>query len=159
VSTNERVRLTEQGLKELREELERLRTVERAKISARIREAKEGGDISESGEYEDAKHSQAFLEGRIKELEKLLANAEVIDRSAQPAGTVGLGSKVTVEENGRTYTYTIVDGAEAGRGRDGEVRISSKSAVGSALLGRRVGDSVEVEVPAGKLTFKILSVE
>ena len=158
MTNTQRVQLTEQGLQSLQEELENLRTVERAKVSERIKEAKEGGDISESGEYEDAKRAQAFVEGRIKELERTLARAEVIDPAAARAGVVTLGSKVTVEDPAGPATYRVVNAAEAGR-KNGEIRISNQSKVGAALLGRKVGDRVPVSAPQGEITLTILSVE
>lgn len=158
-SGSERVRLTEAGLAALKQELEHLYTVERPLVSERIKEAKEGGDISESGEYEDAKQRQAFMEGRIRELERVLARAELIDPSATKAGTVGLGSRVTVDEDGQRDTYMIVSAAEAGRGKNGEVRISNQSIVGAALLGHKVGEQVRVETPGGSVSLKIVSVE
>ena len=158
MTNTQRVQLTEQGLQSLQEELENLRTVERAKVSERIKEAKEGGDISESGEYEDAKRAQAFVEGRIKELERTLARAEVIDPAAARAGVVTLGSKVTVEDPAGPATYRVVNAAEAGR-KNGEIRISNQSKVGAALLGRKVGDKVPVSAPQGEITLTILSVE
>ncbi len=159
MSSSERVQLTQQGLQALQQELDHLRTVERANVSERIKEAKEGGDISESGEYEDAKRHQAFVEGRIKELERVLAKADIIDPSKAQAGIVALGSKVTVEEDGRRDTYTIVSGAEAGR-KNGEMRISSQSKVGGALLGHKVGENVSVLTPSGQtITLTIVSVE
>jgi transcription elongation factor GreA len=159
MSNSQRVQLTPQGLQALQEELDYLRTVERAKVSERIKEAKEGGDISESGEYEDAKQHQAFVEGRIRELERVLAKADLIDPSSAQAGVVALGSRVTVEEDGRRDTYTIVSGAEAGR-KNGEIRISSESKVGAALLGRKVGDDVSVLTPGGQtIALRIVSVE
>lgn len=158
MSINGPVRLTEDGLRTLQEELDHLRTTERAVVSERIKEAKEGGDISESGEYEDAKRHQAFVEGRIRELERLLANAEVI-RASAGNGVVTLGAKVTVEEDGERDTYTIVNRAEAGRSKNGETRISSESAVGAALLGKKVGNRVTVSTPGGAITLTIVTIE
>ncbi len=160
MSNSRTVRLTKTGLEDLQQELHRLRTVDRANVSERIKEAKEGGDISESGEYEEAKQAQAFVEGRIRELEHILAKAELIDPSGAQSGTVSLGTKVTVEDkDGIRDTYTIVSGAEAGR-KNGELRISNQSRVGSALLGRKVGDQVPVTTPNGQdLVLTILSVE
>ncbi len=159
MSSTERVRLTQQGLDDLHTELDHLRTVERARVSERIKEAKEGGDISESGEYEDAKRAQAFLEGRIREIERVLAKADLIDPTSVQQGLVTLGSKVTVEEDGESSTYTIVSAAEAGR-KNGEMRISNQSKVGAALLGRRLGEQVPVATPNGQtITLTIVSVE
>lgn len=155
-----RVQLTPEGLKAMQEELANLRDVERPKVAERIKEAKEGGDISESGEYSDAKDRQAFIEGRVRELERTLARADVIDPSKQQNGVASLGSRVTVDEEGRRDTYRLVSAAEAGRGLGGEIRISDKSAVGKALLGRKVGEQVTVETPGGSsLALTIVSVE
>ncbi len=159
MNNNDRVFLTEEGYRKLKEELEQLRTVARPRISERIREAKQGGDITESGEYEEAKRDQSFLEGRIREIEATLSRAEVINRDAARKGVVSLGSRVTVEQNGRRETYTVVSKAEAGRGRDGEIRISDVSAVGKALLEKKVGDTVAVTTPGGVVELKIVSVE
>jgi transcription elongation factor GreA len=159
MSTNTNVQLTEQGLQALQEELEQLQKVERPIVSERIKEAKEGGDISESGEYEDAKRRQAFVEGRIREIERILSTARIIDPATHRSGVVGLGSKVTVEEDGQVDTYTVVSKAEAGRGRTGEIRISDESAIGAALLGRKVGDHVEVATPGGTVALTVTAVE
>lgn len=159
MSNNERVLLTEQGLHALQEELERLRKVERPRISERIREAKEGGDISESGEYDEAKRQQSFVEGRIRELESVLGRAEQIDPSQVGSDTVTFGSKVTVEMGGRRETYVVVNKAESGRSKNGEIRVSSESPVGGKLLGRKVGDDVPVTTPGGSLTMKVVSIE
>jgi transcription elongation factor GreA len=158
MSNAETVRLTQQGLDSLRAELNHLRTTGRANVSERIKEAKEGGDISESGEYEDAKQAQAFIEGRIRELEHILARAEVIDPAAAVSGVVQLGAKVTVDEDGDRSTYRIVSGAEAGR-KNGEMRISNQSKVGGALLGHKVGDVVHVDTPNGTIQLTVVAVE
>ncbi|MBA2363450.1 MAG: transcription elongation factor GreA [Chloroflexia bacterium] len=159
MSSTERVPLTQQGLDDLQTEVDHLRTVERTRVSERIKEAKEGGDISESGEYEDAKRAQAFLEGRIREIERVLAKADLIDPMSAQQGLVTLGSKVTVDEEGERSTYTIVSAAESGR-KNGEMRISNQSKVGAALLGRRVGERVPVATPNGEtIKLTIVSVE
>lgn len=158
--SNNPVRLTAEGLNDLQAELDHLRTSERAVVSERIKEAKEGGDISESGEYEDAKRHQAFVEGRIRQLERLLANAETIESTMVQSGVVQLGSTVTVEENGQQDTYTVVSRAEAGKGKNGIMRISNESAVGSALLGRRVGETVAIKTPSGEdISLKIVELQ
>lgn len=159
MGNTEKVILTPDGLRKLQEELERRKTVDKPRISVRIKEAIEGGDISESGEYEEAKRDQSFNEGRIRELEAILANAEQLDPSKMTAGVVGLGSRVTVEEKGRTETYLLVNQAEAGRGQNGEIRVSTVSPVGKSLLGRKLGDTVEVSLPSNKLALKIVSIE
>lgn len=147
--------LTPDGLKNLKEELEHLKTARRAEVAEMIREAREGGDISESAAYEDAKQQQAFVEGQISELEHLLKDAVVIENRHN--GTVNLGSRVTVEiAGGRRAEYVIVGSHEASP-REG--RISNESPVGKALLQRAIGDNVPVDTPSGKVNYRILNVD
>ena len=147
--------LTPEGLEKLREELTYLRNVRRAEVADMIREAREGGDISESAAYEDAKQQQAFVEGRIAEMERLLKDARIIEH--RNTGMVMLGSKVTIETpTGRRMDYIIVGSHEASP-RDG--RISNESPVGKALLNRAVGERVPVETPNGRVDYTIVSVE
>ncbi len=148
--------LTPDGLARLQAELEMLRTEGRRNAARRIREAKALGDVRESGEYEDAKEYQAFIEGRIRELERLLADVQIIE-TGDRSDAIGLGSRVRVRDNeGSEETWTIVGSAEADP-RQG--RISNESPVGKALLGRRAGETVEVETPAGTMRWTILAVE
>jgi transcription elongation factor GreA len=148
--------LTREGFEKLQEELEYLRTVKRQEIADRLHEAMEGGELIENAEYEAAKNEQAFVEGRIKELEILLANARVISET-EKAETVQIGSTVTVKEDGaEPEVYTIVGAAEANP-RAG--RISNESPLGRALLNRKVGDKVQVDAPAGSFTVEILKIE
>ena len=147
--------LTPDGLKNLKEELEHLKTARRAEVAEMIREAREGGDISESAAYEDAKQQQAFVEGQISELERLLKDAVVIENRHN--GTVNLGSRVTIEmAGGRRADYVIVGSHEASP-REG--RISTESPVGKALLHRAIGDNVPVETPSGKVNYRIINVD
>ena len=147
--------LTPEGLEKIKQELEYLRNVRRAEVAEMIREAREGGDISESAAFEDAKQQQAFVEGQIADLERLLKDAVVIQN--RHTGMVGLGSKVTLETaNGRRLQYVIVGSHEAAP-REG--RISNESPVGKALLNRGIGERVPVETPAGKVDYTILQVE
>jgi transcription elongation factor GreA len=149
--------LTPDGRHKLEEELEYLRTVRRQEVARRIHSAKEGGDIMENAEYDDAKNEQAFLEGRILTLETMLKNAVMIAEEG-PTDRVRIGARVTVRERdgNAIETYHIVGSAEvdpvAGR-------ISNESPLGKALLGRRPGDEVEVQTPDGPLHFDILSIE
>src|SRR5579884_2414573 len=139
--------LTPEGLRKLEEELEFLKSVKRKEIAERIKQAKEFGDLMENSEYEDAKNEQAFTEGRILTLEGLLRNAKVIDNHDVRSDVVTIGSTVRlVDDAGEELTYTIVGSAEADPAHD---RISNESPVGRALLGRRKGETVTVEVPAG----------
>lgn len=147
--------LTPEGLKKLKEELEYLKTTRRAEVAEMIREAREGGDISESAAYEDAKQQQAFVEGQISDLERVLKDAVVIEHKSN--GMVGLGSKVTIEvAGGRRVDYVIVGSHEA-QPRAG--RISNESPVGKALLNRAVGERVPVDTPGGKVDYTIISVD
>lgn len=151
------VLLTVGGLKKLEEELDYLKSVRRREVAERIKQAIEFGDISENSEYEDAKNEQAFLEGRILALEKKLRHARIIDTQEMPVDVVSLGSKVTVLDldSGEELTYEIVGSVEA---EPSEMRISNESPVGRALLGQQVGAVVEVQVPAGTLHYRILSI-
>jgi transcription elongation factor GreA len=149
--------LTREGFTKLQEELEFLRTKKREEIANRLHEAMEGGELIENAEYEAAKNEQAFVEGRIKELEILLATARIIDGVPQSSDTVQVGSTVTIqEENLEPEVYTIVGAAEANPVRG---RISNESPLGRALLNRKAGEKVQVDAPAGSFTVEILKVE
>jgi transcription elongation factor GreA len=149
--------LTVAGLKKLEDELEKLKTVKRREVAGRIKQAIEFGDITESSEYEDAKNEQAFIEGRILTLEKMLRNAKIIDSEDVNIEAVGVGSTVLLEdlEDGSQLEYTIVGSVES----DPRLKkISNESPVGRALLGKRVGDSVEISVPAGVMKYKVTDI-
>lgn len=149
--------LTKEGFQKLQEELDYLRNVKRQEVADRLHEAMEGGELIENAEYEAAKNEQAFVEGRIQELEMLLATARVIeDDKKKTADTVQVGSTVTIQEEGyEEETYTIVGAAEANP-RDG--KISNESPIGKAILGRRVGEEVQVEAPDGAFKVRILKI-
>ncbi len=149
------VYLTREGYERLRAELEYLRTVRRQEVARRLHEALADGDILENAELEAARNEQAFVEGRIMELEMLLGAAEVIEEEA-PSGTVNVGSRVTVVEgDGPPEVYHIVGPAEAS---PSEGKISYESPLGKALLGHRVGDEVRVNAPARTMVFRILDI-
>ena len=150
--------LTKEGYQKLQEELEHLRSVKRQEVANRLHEAMEGGELIENAEYEAAKNEQAFVEGRIQELEILLATARVIDGSKkEKADLVQIGSTVTIKEDGvKPEVYTIVGAAEANP-REG--RISNESPIGKAILNHRVGDEVEVEAPAGMYKVTIMKID
>ncbi len=148
--------LTREGFQKLQEELEFLRGTKRAEIAKRLHEAMEGGELIENAEYEAAKNEQAFVEGRIKELEILLATARVISDTGQ-AGSIQVGAKVTIQEGKSSpEVYTIVGAAEANP-RAG--RISNESPLGRSLLNRGEGDVVHVDAPAGGFDVKVIKVE
>lgn len=150
--------LTREGYTKLQEELEFLRKDKREEIANRLHEAMEGGELIENAEYEAAKNEQAFVEGRIKELEILLATARVIDDVPhQPTSTIQVGVTVTIkEENMEPESYTIVGAAEANPING---KISNESPLGKALLNRKAGERVQVDAPAGSFTVEILKVE
>ncbi len=149
--------LTPEGLRKLEEELDFLKSVKRKEIAERIKQAKEFGDLMENSEYEDAKNEQAFTEGRILMLEAMLRNAKVINNHDVRSDVVTVGSTVRlVDETGEELSYTIVGSAEADPARD---RISNESPVGRALLGKRKGQTVTVEVPAGTIRYTIRAIK
>jgi transcription elongation factor GreA len=149
------VPLTAEGKALLEEELNHLLEVRRPEVADRIQQAKMDGDISESGEYEDAKNEQAWIEGRIRTLEYRLQHAQLIEG---PQGdTIGLGSKVKIRDaDGDTYEWMIVGSAEASPRLS---RISNESPVGQALMGKKKGQTVKVNAPGGTEEFTILKVE
>jgi transcription elongation factor GreA len=148
--------LTRQGYQKLQEELEFLRTVKRQEVANRLHEAMEGGELIEDAEYEAAKNEQAFVEGRIQELEMLLANARVVEEDAVRSDVIQIASKVTIQEaDYEPEMYTIVGPAEANP-REG--RISNESPLGRALMNRRAGDTVQVEAPDGAFTIRIVKI-
>jgi transcription elongation factor GreA len=151
--TEKPVYLTRDGRERLQAELETLIRVTRLEVASRIAQAKDLGDLSENAEYEAAKHEQAFVEGRIRELQHQLSNAQLIDEGVNGDKMVRIGSSVTVvdEEDGEEMTYTIVGSAEA-KPREG--KISNESPVGAALLGKKRGQKVKVPSPDG--SYKLL---
>ena len=148
--------LTQEGHDKLQNELDQLRGHKRKEIADRLHEAIEGGDLIENAEYEAAKNEQAFVEGRIKELEILLANARIVDDS-EPVDEVQVGATVTIQEGDLDpEVYDIVGAAEADPING---RISNESPLGDALLDHRAGDNVVVEAPDGAYEVVILKVE
>ena len=146
--------LTKEGLQKLEEELDDLKTVHRREVNERIRQAKEFGDISENAEYEDAKQEQAFVEGRILKVEAMIRNARIIDASEYDQSEVHLGASVRVKDakTGLSHEFTIVGSTEADPVNQ---RLSNESPLGSALMGRKKGDSVDFNTPRGMSTYKI----
>jgi transcription elongation factor GreA len=149
--------LTSEGFQKLQEELEYLRTTRREEVAQRLHEAIEGGELLDNAELEAAKNEQAFLEGSIKELEILLATARVVDDSEIDVEIIQIGNTVTLQEDGSPEeVYEIVGAAEADPAQG---KISNESPMGRALLGKRVGDLVQVEAPGGSYTVKVLKVD
>ena len=157
MSQSKKFIMTYEGVKKLEEELEYLKTVKRKEITEKIKVALGYGDLSENSEYDEAKNDQAFNEGRIIQLENMLKNAVVVDESEIPTDKVSVGSivKVMDYEFDEEVEYAIVGSAEAD---PMNFKISNESPVGSALLGKKVGDVVEVTVPSGVSKFEILEI-
>lgn len=151
------VMLTEAGLKKLEEKLEKLKSVRRIEVAERIKQAIDFGDISENSEYEDAKNEQAFIEGEILTLEKMLRNSQIIEDDKSNKDTVALGNTVVIKdlEFNEDQVYTIVGSAEAD---PKELKISNESPVGQAIIGKKIGDTIEVHVPAGVLQYQIVEI-
>ncbi|MBN1303610.1 MAG: transcription elongation factor GreA [Anaerolineales bacterium] len=146
--------LTQQGFDQLQKELDFLRSEKRQEVADRLHEAMEGGELIENAEYEAAKNEQAFVEGRIQELEIMLATARIIEE--RNGGTIQVGSHVTIEDGSEKLDFIIVGAAEADP-REG--KISNESPIGKALLNHSAGDEVEVEAPDGAYTVTILKVK
>lgn len=155
--SNNEVYITAEGLKKLEEELKHLRSARRQEVAMRLREAIQGGDeLIDNAEYEAAKNEQAFVEGRIIELERMLAKAQIIEHNKK-SDTIEIGATVTIKEGKKkAETFTIVGAAEADP-KDG--LISNESPLGSALLNKQVGDTVEVEAPDGVIHFKVVKIK
>ena len=145
-------------LKELEQELQYLKTTREKEVAEQIKEARSFGDLSENSEYDEAKNEQAKLYGRIAEVENILAHAVIIDETEEAAGVIGLGCTIKVQdlETGDEELYAIVGSQEADPMNG---RISEDSPFGRALLGRKAGEEVVVEAPAGNIKYKILEIQ
>ena len=150
--------VTKEGLKKLKEELEHLEKVRRGEVAQRLKEAISYGDLSENSEYEEAKNEQAFVEGRVLELQRKIKNAKIISEKEGKAKDVNIGSTVTIrnlsEEEGEE-TYTIVGATEAD---PFDFKISNESPIGKALLSHVKGDTVKVPTPSGIIDYEIVKV-
>jgi transcription elongation factor GreA len=150
--------LTQEGLKKLEEELEHLKSVKRREVAERIKVAIGYGDISENSEYEDAKNEQAFIEGRVITLEKMLRNARIINNDDVNTDKVSVGSIVTLKdlEHGEVVEYNIVGTAESDPFQN---KISNESPVGKAILGKTRGTKVDINVPVGTIQYEIIDIK
>ena len=146
--------MTQAGLDKLKSELQELKTKRRPAVIARIKEARELGDLSENADYQDAREEQAFIEGRIQELEAMIRGAEVAATGC--GGTVGLGSKITAECRGEKMDFAIVSPNESDPSGGA---ISNESPIGSALMGHKAGDTVGVKTPDGVVEYHITQVD
>ncbi len=149
--------LTKEGLQKLQKDLEHLRTIERPAISQMIAEARDKGDLSENAEYDAAKEAQGMLEMKIAKLEDAIANARVIDESKIDLDKVQILNKVKIKNaaNNTVMEYTIVAESEANL-KEGKLSIGTP--IAKALLGKKVGEKVEVQIPSGKVTFEIIDI-
>ncbi|KXK46225.1 MAG: Transcription elongation factor GreA [Bacteroidetes bacterium ADurb.Bin141] len=150
--------LTEEGLKKLQEELNYLKTVQRPLISKQIAEARDKGDLSENAEYDAAKDAQGMLELKISKMEELLSNSRVVDESKIDTSKVSILSKIKIRNlsNKQVVTYTLVAENEADL-KAGKISVTSP--IGKGLLGKKIGETAEITVPSGKMTFEIISIE
>jgi|SRR5690554_2495731 len=148
---------TEGGLQKLKEELKQLKTVERPAVTNQIAEARDKGDLSENAEYDAAKEAQGLLEARISKLENVLANARVVDESKMDNSKAYILSKVTIKNltNEMMLTYQLVAENEADIKNK---KLSIESPIGKGLLGKELGDVVEIEIPSGKVKFEIVEI-
>ena len=151
---NKKVLLTEEGLKKLQDELKVLKEERRKEVIERIQEAVSHGDLSENADYAQAKEEQAFIEGRIQELEDMVKNAEIIAHNGNHQA-VSVGSTVSLKINGNTVKYTIVGSNEANPAAG---KISNESLVGRSLLGAKVGQKVKVEIPSGATEYEVIEI-
>ena len=158
VNRTDELIMTEEGLTKLETELEELKTVRRKEVAVKIKEALAFGDLSENSEYDEAKNEQALVEARIAQLENQLKHAKIIDAEQIKTDTVNIGTKVKILdlELNEEEEYEIVGPTEADPAQN---RLSYLSPVGSALLGKKKGNVVEVAVPAGVIQFKILKIQ
>ncbi len=149
--------MSEEGYKKLLEELRELETVQRPEISRQIAEARDKGDLSENAEYDAAKEAQGLLEMRINRLKTLVADAKIIDESKLGTDSVQILNRVELKnlKNGAKMTYTIVSESEANL-KEGKISVSTPIARG--LLGKKVGDVAEIQVPQGKVSFEIMNI-
>ncbi len=148
--------LTENGYKKLKDELEYLKNVALPQVAERIAEAKELGDLSENAEYQDAKDEQGLIAKRIMEIEEILRNATILSTEGVDTEIVEVGNKVVVESDGKKFEYEIVGMNEA---NPSQGKISNESPLGMALLGKKRGDEVELDLPKGKVKYKIVDIK
>ena len=149
--------LTREGLEKLQAELTQLRTEKRREIADRIQQSRERGGTVSNAEYEEAINERSFVEGRIQTLGEMIGNAVLIDEERGDRDSVDVGSKVTVRnQQGKATTYTITGSAESDPAQG---KISNVSPIGKSLLGKKVGEVAEVNVPSGKVELEIISIE
>jgi len=147
--------ITAEGLEKIKQELDERKNTRRKEITHRIEEAIKLGDLSENAEYHEAKDDQGMNEARIRELEEIIKSSEIIKTTDISKNNINLGTKLKATSNGKEYDFTIVGANEA---NPGEGLISNESPLGKAMIGKKKGDQVEVETPAGKISYKITNI-
>ncbi|OGH39200.1 MAG: transcription elongation factor GreA [Candidatus Levybacteria bacterium RIFCSPLOWO2_01_FULL_38_21] len=152
---DKKIYLTREGLEDLKKEYQELAKIKRPDVLTRVSQARDLGDLSENAEYVAAREELSFIDGRLDELEELLKQAIVINGGGRPGNTVKLGSTVTLNIKRKKEIFTVVGEWEAD---PKERKISHESPLGKALIGKKVGDKVEIEAPAGKVIYSIVSV-
>lgn len=152
--TEEKIYVTQEGLKSLKSEFDHLVNVRRKEVAEKLQKARELGDVTENAAYDAARDEQSFIEGRIEELDELLRRTEVVEKGK--AGKVAIGSQVKVHLDGADHKFHIVGTIEADPGNG---KISHKSPLGQALMGKKVGEKVEVEAPAGQVIYHVLEIK
>jgi transcription elongation factor GreA len=157
MDTKKKIFVTKQGLEELKKELEDLEKVKRPQVLERVSQARAMGDLSENSEYTAAREELSLIDGRSEELSDMLKRVEIIneEKTSSKGSTVKLGSRVTVTINGKKEIFELVGEWEAD---PQEKKISHESPLGKALIGKAVGEKIEVEAPAGKITYNIVEV-
>lgn len=149
--------MTEEGYKKILQELNNLENIERPAISKQIAEARDKGDLSENAEYDAAKEAQGMLEMKIAQMKDIIANSRIIDESKLSIDAVQLLNKVTIKniKTSQTMTYTIVSESEANLK---EQKLAISTPIAKGLLGKKVGDVIEINVPSGKMSFEIINI-
>lgn len=155
MDSNKKIYLTKEGFAELKREYDELTNVKRPDVLSRVTQARNMGDLSENAEYVSAREELTFIDGRIDELEVLLKQAVVIRDSKSPAQAIKLGSTVTLNADGKNQVFTVVGEWEADPMNK---KISHQSPLGKVLIGKKVGEKVQVVAPAGKLTYSIIAI-
>lgn len=154
---NDKIPITCEGFEEIKQEYDRLSKTKRPQVVQRLSESRREGDLSENSEYQQARQELSFVDGRIAELEEMISRAQVVTTKHDQCGTVNLGCEVTVVNgDGNEQVFHLVGQWEADPSAQ---KISAESPLGKSLIGRKIGDQVEVDVPAGKINYKILKIK
>ncbi len=151
-NNQDKIPITKEGLEEIKKDYEELTKVKRPGAVKKVADTRTIGDLTEDNEHTQAKQALSFIDGKISELEEVIKNAEIINQGSKNPSQVNLGCRVTVEGDGKSLIYHLVGEWEAD---PAEMKISHKSPLGQSLLGKKVGEKIEVEAPAGKIIYTI----